>query len=442
MKLAEQIKKLKENIVLKQNEIVEKSGQHISKGLTPDEATEAEIKLLQADIDVMQTNLKRLENIETNQKAWGSKTIPVEGDSSKKGFNSTQGNPPIVETESNLPKGYGYAMAIKAQAVAAISKGAVNAAQVLDSWGAPEIVKNAVTQKALIGATTEADFGAALVDYQNLSNEFIELVRARTAVDKLAANMRTVPFNTKIPKQTGAAVVGWVGEKKSSKQTNPTYGNVTLSKSKTSGIVMLSDELVRLSTPKATGLVLDDLVKGTAGFVDNQFFDPAKAETDDSPASILYGVTPIDSTGVTGAAIEADLTAAIEQLTELNISLDDAKWVMSGSRAAKLSTMRDALGQKYFPGMNIKGDKELLTLPVEISGGCEKSIVLVVPTEILLADDDVVDFSISSEATINVGTDAVPEWISTYQDGLIAIKGERYIRWKPRNRAAAYIKYA
>jgi len=441
MTLQEQINKIKETIKdtqKKMSGIMEKS---LKDGKTPEGDDEENIKGYEAQIVNLELNLKRLEGLQKSQADWADNTTPAAGQTAEQGIVSTQGKT-VVKTESNLPKGYGYAMAIKAQAVAAISKGAVNAAQVLDSWGAPEIVKNAVTQKALIGATTEADFGAALVDYQNLSNEFIELVRAKTAVDKLAANMRTVPFNTKIPKQTGAAVVGWVGEKKSSKQTNPTYGNVTLSKSKTSGIVMLSDELVRLSTPKATGLVLDDLVKGTAGFVDNQFFDPAKAETDDSPASILYGVAPIDSTGVTGAAIEADLTAAIEQLTELNISLDDAKWVMSGSRAAKLSTMRDALGQKYFPGMNIKGDKELLTLPVEISGGCEKSIVLVVPTEILLADDDVVDFSISSEATINVGTDAAPEWISTYQDGLIAIKGERYIRWKPRNRAAAYIKYA
>jgi len=440
MKLAEQIKKLRENIQLKQNEIVAKTGNAISKGATPDEHAETEIKGLQDEIDIMKKNLERLEDIEKSQQAWGDTTTPAAGNTPEQGTKSNQGK--TVTVESNLPKGIGYAIAVKAQAVAAISKGAVTASQVLDAWNAPEVVKNAVTQKALIGTTTEATFAASLVDYQTLSNEFIELVRGKTAVDKLAPKMRSVPFNVKIPSQTGAAVVGWVGEKKSAPVTNSTFGSVTLTKSKISGIVMLSDELVRLSTPKADGLILDDLVKGTATFVDSQFFDPTKEESTDSPASILNGVTVINKTGVTGADYEADLLAAIKQVTDAGLTLDGAHWVMSETRAATLSTLRDALGKKYFEGMNINGDKELLTLPVEISAACVNTIVLVLPGQILLADDDVVDFSISSEASINVGTSAEPEWISTYQDGLIAIKGERYIRWKPRGKAAAYIKYA
>lgn len=439
MKLAEQIKKLKENIQLKQNEIVARTGASISKGVTPDEQTETEIKGLQDEIDVMKKNLARLEDIEKSQEAWGETSTPAAGDTPEKGLKSNQGQ--HIEVKSNLPKGIGYAIAIKAQAVAAISKGAITATQVLDAWNAPEVVKNAVTQKALIGTTTEANFAASLVDYQVLSNEFIELVRGKTAVDKLSAKMRSVPFNVKIPSQTGAAVVGWVGEKKSAPVTNPTFGSVTMTKSKTSGIVMLSDELVRLSSPKADGLILDDLVKGTATFVDGQFFDPTKAETTDSPASILKDLTAITSTGTTGADYEADLLAAIKQVTDAGLTLDGAVWVMSETRAATLSTLRDALGKKYFEGMSINGDKELLTLPVEISAACADKIALILPGQILLADDDVVDFAISSEATINVGTDEDPTWISTYQDGLIAIKGERYIRWKPRGKAAAYIKY-
>lgn len=443
MKLAEQIKKLKENIGLKQNEIVEKSGQHISKGLTPDEATEAEIKLLQADIDVMQTNLKRLENIETNQKAWGNETIPVEGDSSKKGFNSTQGNPPIVETESNLPKGIGFALMIKSMAVAAHSKGAVNAEQVLDSWNAPEIVKNAVSQKALIGATNNADFGAALVDFQNLTGEFIELLRGQTAVDKMAANMREVPFNIKMPSQTGAVSVGWVGETKRKPTTKPTIGSVNLTKSKVAGIVLLSEELMRFSSPKADGIILKDFVSSTAEFIDRDFFDPAKGETEESPASVLSGSTKIDSSGATAAAIEADLEKVIKVLTDNNIPLEGANWVMSASRAANLSNMRDAIGRKYFDGMNIKGDKELMTLPVEISSGTPDKIVLMVPGEILLADDGAMDFAISTEASINLGTDAAPEWINMFESNLMAVRAERFIRWKKRRvHASAYLQFA
>ncbi|WP_287909881.1 phage major capsid protein [Acinetobacter sp.] len=441
MKLAEQIAKLKANIKSHQDQIVVKSGASISKGVTPDEGVEAEIKQLQDEIDVMQKNLSRLENIEKSQAAWSETTVPVAGQNGQEGLDSNQGKT-VVETESNLPKGIGFAMMVKSMAVAAHSKGAVNAIQVLDSWQAPEVVKKAVSQKALIGTTTNADFGAELVDFQNLTGEFIELLRGQTAVDKLAPRMREVPFNVKMPAQTGAVSVGWVGETKRKPTTNPTFGSVNLTKSKVAGIVLLSEELMRFSSPKADRIILEDFVKSTAEFIDNDFFDPEKAETEDSPASVLAGSTKIDSSGTTAVAIEADLEKVIKVLTDNNIPLEGAYWVMSASRAANLSNMRDAVGRKYFDGMNLKGEKELMTLPVEISAGVTDKIVLVVPGEILLADDGGMDFAISTEATINMGTDAAPDWVNLFERNLMAIRAERFIRWKKRRvHAAAYLQF-
>ncbi|MHA3048665.1 phage major capsid protein [Acinetobacter sp. ANC 4639] len=423
--------------VKKMSEIMTKAAKDT--GSTPEGDDEKEVQGLEGEIKNLEANLARLEKIQKSQTEWGNLTTPAVGQTPEQGTQSTQGKQ--IQVESTLPKGIGFAIAVKAQAVAALSKGAVTASQVLESWQAPEIVKNAVTQKALVGTTTEATFGAALVDFQVLSGEFIELLRGKTAVDKLASKMRQVPFNIKVPSQTGASTVSWVGEAKTKPVTNPTFGSVTLTKSKVAGIVMLSEELVRFSNPKADSLVLDDLLKSTAEFIDGQFFDPAKAESSDSPASILHGVVAIPSSGVTGAAIEADLTAVIKQATDAGLTLEGASWVMSETRAAQLSVLRDALGKKYFEGMNINGLKELLTLPVEISAACTDKIVLVIPSQILLADDGAVDFAISSEASINTGTDADPNWVSLYQSDLIAIRGERFIRWKPRGVAAGYIQF-
>ena len=440
MKLAEQIAKLKANIKSHQDQIVVKSGASISKGQTPDEGTEKEIESLQSDLVVMQKNLDRLESIQKSQAGWADNSTPVAGENTEQGVQTTQGKT-VVQTESNLPKGYGFTLMVKSMAVATASGGAVSADTVLKSWGVPDSVCKAVTQKALIGSTTEATFGASLVELQNYTGEFIELLRDKTAVDKLAPKMRQVPFNIKVPSQTGAASVGWVGEKKRKPTTNPTFGNLTLTKSKVAGIVLLSDELVRFSNPKADGLVLDDLLKSTATFIDSQFFDPDKAESDDSPASILSGVVAVPSSGVTGAAIEADLALVMGQITDAGLSLEGATWVMSETRAAQLSMLRDALGKKYFEGMNINGTKELVTLPVEISAACVDKIALVLPGQILLADDDSMDFAISTEATINMGTDAAPNWVNLYENNLMAIRAERFIRWKPRGKAAGYIQF-
>lgn len=441
MTLAEQIAKLKANIKSHQDQIVVKLGQSISKGATPSEETEGEIKQLQDEIAVMQKNLDRLEDIQKSQASWTDTTTPAAGSNSQQGLKSTQGQ--TIQVESNLEKGIGFALMVKSMALAANSKGAVTAGDVLDSWGAPDIVKNAVSQKALIGATNNEQFGEALVDFQNLTNEFIELLRGRTAVDQLASRMREVPFNIKMPQQTGAVSVGWVGETKRKPTTNPTIGSVTLTKSKVAGIVLLSDELMRFSSPKADRIIRDDFVKSTAQFIDADFFDPTKAETDDSPASILKDSNKIDSSGATGADIEADLAKVIKVLTDANVPLEGAHWVMSESRAASLSIMRDALGKKYFEDMNLNGAKYLLTLPVLISSGTPDKIVLVVPGEIMLADDNVLDFAVSSEASINMGTDLAPEWVNLFEQNLMAIRAERFIRWKKRHvHAAAYLQFA
>ncbi len=409
-------------------------------GATPEGDAEKEIQGLETEIKNLELNLTRLEGLEKSQAEWGENTTPVAGGTPEQGNNSTQGNP-IVKTESNLPKGIGFSLMVKASALSAISKGSISTDAILKSWNAPESVRLALEQKALIGTTTEPTFGASLVELQNLTGEFIELLRGKTAVDKLAARMRQVPFNIKVPSQTGAATVGWVGEGKRKPTTNPTFGNFTLTKSKVAGIVLLSDELVRFSNPKADKLVLDDLLKSTATFIDGQFFDPSKEESTDSPASILNGLTAVPSSGATGAAIEADLAAVIKQVTDAGLTLDGATWVMSETRAAQLSMLRDALGKKYFEGMSINGVKELLTLPVEISAACADKIALVLPEQILLADDDSLDFAISSEASINMGTDADPEWVNLYENNLMAIRAERFIRWKPRGKAAGYIQF-
>jgi len=439
MKISEQMAKLRENIKLKQADIIQHTGDSISKNETPNEETETKIKSLQAEIDVMQTNYDRLDAIAKSQAQWGEAT-PVAGATPEEGNQSNQGNRVIIET--NLEKGIGFALMTKALTVAARSKGGCTAAEVLESWNAPEIVKNAVRQKALIGATNNQDFGEALVDYQNLTSEFIELVRKKTAVDKLAPKMRQVPFNIKMPKQNSAVSVGWVGETKRKPTTNPTYGSVTLSKSKVAGIVILSEELIRWSNPKADRLVRDDFVEATAQFIDADFFDPDKAETEESPASPLNGVVAVPSSGETAAQIEADLLAVMKSVTDAGMSLDGATWVMSETRAAKLSTLRDALGKKYFEEMNITGSRYLYTLPVEISSGCDDKIVLVLPSEIMLADDEFMDFAVSTEASINLGTDAAPQWLNVFEQNLVAIRAERFIRWKKRrDYAAGYIQY-
>lgn len=407
-------------------------------GTTPDETTEQEIQQLEKDIAAIKVNIKRTEDqIAEIEKAKKTAT-PVEGQTTQQALNSTNpnGSQPQVQVKSNLPKGVGLALVVKANALA--HKERLNTLDVLKSWNAPEQVINFAIAKANIGTTTGSDFASALVDQQNLTNEFVELLRPATIIGQLSG-FRNVPFNVKIPTQTGSTSVQWVGEAKAKPTTDMKFSNITLSKSKLAGIVLLSDELLRFSSPAADALVRDDLVKTISQFIDGQFLDPNKAEADESPASILNGVDAIKSTGVTAEAYKNDLLSCIEKYTESNQGSDGTYWLMSETRAATISMLRDALGNTYFAGMSFGlGQKTLLGLPVVTSQTVGNKIALVKPSEILLADDGGVDFAISNEATITNGT----ETVNLFQNNLSAIRAERYIRWKPVRQAVAWIDYS
>lgn len=437
MTLQEMIKQLHDTVAEKRESIQAIMGTAIEKGMTPDEAQEAEIAAIEADIVTLEKNLARLQDQQAKSEVAAKSAVTVKGQTTEEAQKTIEN----IKVEPVLQKGVGLALAMKALIAAKGSE--YLAVEIAKSQDFPKPVQDYLTQKAVTGTTTNAGFAAPLVENTTLVGEFLELLRPATIVGKLQG-FRNVPFNVKIPLQTGASTVQWVGEGKTKPLTSPTFDSATLSWSKVAGIVLMSDELIRFSSPSADLLVRDDLVKGVASFLDSQFLDKTKTETTDSPASVLNDLTAVASTGTTSAALQADLMSAIKQLTSANIGLDGCYWIMSETRAADIGLMRDALGNTYFNGMSFgAGQKSLLGLPVITSESVTDKIILIKPSEILLADDGGVDFAYSSEATINTGTDVAPVWVNLFQNNLVALRAERYIRWKKaRPQAAAYIQYA
>jgi HK97 family phage major capsid protein len=128
------------------------------------------------------------------------------------------------------------------------------------------------------------------VNYQIMTQEFIDYLRPLTIIGRIPG-LRRVPFKIKIPRQTGAATVNWVGEGKVKPLTSMAFDTVTMDFAKIAGIIPLTEELVRFSNPSAEALVRDELANAIVQFMDSQFVDPTKASNDVSPASITNGVT-------------------------------------------------------------------------------------------------------------------------------------------------------
>ena len=412
-------------------------------GQTPNEDEEKQIDAIDAEIATIQKNIDRVKDMIKQAESAGVSATPVAGQTPEQAKASAEGNPnpetPKVEIIKTLPKGIGfaqYARAKLASALAAKSGNFIAPVDMAKQMGFGDEVQDLVT-KATLGTTTDVGFASALVHENRLVGEFVEMLRNATIFDKLQG-FRAVPFNSKIPSQLTGGTASWVGEGAAKPLTNPTYGEVEIKEHKLAAITVYTQELMRRSDPAVDMLVRDDLIAASAALIDSTFID-ATASSTSRPAGILNGVTVTADTGTTAAAYEADLLSLINTFVTNNLSLDGAYLIMSETRAAQISLLRDALGNTYFAGMALRGERTLMGIPVVTSQTAGDKIILVKTSEILLAQDGGVDVSYSDQATLVDGATTHNLW----QENKFAVRVEKFITWaKRRPVAAAYLDYA
>lgn len=410
-------------------------------GNTPNEDEEKQIDAFDAEIKTIQKNIDRVKEMITAGENAAATGTPVAGQSEAEAKASAEGNPnpaaPKIEIVK-LAKGIGFAQYARAKLAAALEAKKGNFMSPVDmakQMGFGDEVQDLVT-KATLGTTTDVGFASSLVTENRLVGEFVEMLRAATIFDQLSG-FRAVPFNSKIPSQLTGGTAAWVGEGASKPLTNPTYGEVEIKEHKLAAITVYTQELMRRSDPAIDVLVRDDLIEASKTLIDNTFLD-AVAASAVRPAGVLNGVTAVANTGTTAAAYEADLLKLIESFVTANLSLDGSYLIMSETRAAQISLLRDALGNTYFQGMSLRGTRTLMGIPVITSQTVGDKIILVKTSEILLAQDGGVDVSYSDQATLVDGGTTHHLW----QENKFAVRVEKFITWaKRRPIAAAFLNY-
>jgi HK97 family phage major capsid protein len=334
-------------------------------------------------------------------------------------------------------------------ALAATRGNRMEAAEYAKRWAneTPE-VERVLRAAMTAGTTTDAEWAAPLVDYRNIASEFVELLRPQTLLGNIPG-LRKVPFFVKLPVQTQGSTVQWVGETAPKPVSELKFGQLTLGMYKAAGIVVLSEELVRSSSPSAEALVRQDLTATIAQFLDRQFIDPAVAEVPNvSPASITNGVTPVPASGTTADALRTDIKALFNRFISANLSPSTGAWLMSPTQAVAISMLQNPLGQPEFPGINVNGGT-LFGLPVVVSENVRDTptgspptaadrIVLINANDILVADEGGVMLDVSREASLQM--DSAPTnpptsttvLVSLWQMNLVGLRAERFINWKRR----------
>lgn len=406
---------------------------------TLDEAETEEYDTLNNDIKAIDDHLVRLKGMEATLVSKATPVTPAAGTNAAQAAQVRAGH---ITVRSNVAKGTAFTR--YAMALCAAKGNLVVASEMAKKWGdsTPEV---ATVLKAAVaaGSTTDATWAQPLVEYQTLTSEFVELLRPQTIVGRIA-NLRRVPFNVRMPTQSTGGSYGWVGQGAPKPVTKLGFGEVTLDFSKAAGIIVLTEELVRLSNPSAEALVQADMIAGIAQFLDEQFIDPSVAAVSNvSPASITNGVTPVTASGTTAAHLKADVTDLFNGFLANNLTPTGGVWIMSNTTALTLSMMTNALGQPEFPGITMMGGT-FMGLPVITSesvagdsGGA--NIILAHAPDILLADDGQVMLDASREASLQMVDNpsaGAQSLVSLWQNNLVGLRAERYINWKKRRTGA------
>lgn len=388
-----------------------------------------------------------LSRLKTMQELVAKAAKPVRGDTPQEAAASRQGR--IEVRGPNAPKGLGFAR--YAMALAAGKGNMLQAAEIAKKWNSSHPEIEAVFKAAVAaGTTTDPTWAKPLVEYQTLVGEFAELLRPATIVGRIPG-LVSVPFNIRIPRQTGGATAQWVGEGAPKPVSALSFDDITLGLAKVSGIVVITDELARSSNPNAETYVLQDLSNTLVQLWDRDFVDPAKAAVANvSPASVTNGVTPVTASGPTADNFNADARAIISQFLTQNMSLNGAVWIMSETALLSIQMLFTPLGQPAFPTAS-GAQPTLYGLPVIASQnvpdtGGGNTIILAKANEILLAFDGQVMLDASDQASLQMDTapdnppSASTVFVSLWQTNRIGLRAEAYVNWtKRRPGAVRYI---
>jgi HK97 family phage prohead protease len=360
-----------------------------------------------------------------------------------------------VRDRSQQAKGLAFAQVVKCLGMA---KGNLMHAFELSKlhYKSDRRIQNILKAAVAAGTTTNSTWAAPLVGEESrVFADFVEFLRPTTILGKFGANgipsLRKVPFRTRLLGQTSGGNGYWVGEGKAKPLTKFDFASNSLDPLKVANIAVITQELMRDSSPSADVLVRDSLAAALRERLDLDFIDPDKsASAGVSPASILNGVTPIASSGNDADAIRCDIQAIMRKFIDARNPPTNGVWLMPSTVGLAASLLTNDLGQKEFPEINMNGGTlgglPVITseyVPTDTSGSV---VALVNASDIYEADDGEIKVDMSTEASLQMldnptndgtGATAPTSLVSLWQDNLVGFRAERTINWSKRRASAA-----
>jgi HK97 family phage major capsid protein len=200
--------------------------------------------------------------------------------------------------------------------------------------------------KALGGSSGSA--GGYIVP-QDWADDFIRLLRAKAVVRKIA---RIYPMTTEtlhLPKQTGTASAGWVGENTdlTSGMTDQTFNEIVFNAKKLRAFSISGNELLNDSTYQAEKIIREDLQDAIVLMEDLTFLTATASST--QPGGIYTAVPTANKfagAGTANALTPDDIYKLLNRVQKNNARLDC--FITSADGLQVIQTLKDTTGNYIF----------------------------------------------------------------------------------------------
>jgi HK97 family phage major capsid protein len=196
--------------------------------------------------------------------------------------------------------------------------------------------------------------GGAFIPENFVGGEFIELLRAQAQVRRAGARSITLTNGSAtIPKITGGATGGWIGEGENITPSELSTGQIKLVEKKYGVLVPISNDLRRNSSLETERVVRDDMVRVTANDEDTAFLRGTGLLG--QPKGIYNWIPAAgksNSGGITLADTRTDIRVAKNRLNNNNVPMVRRAWFMHSRVAEYLGwEMVDGNGNFAYPQM-------------------------------------------------------------------------------------------
>lgn len=217
------------------------------------------------------------------------------------------------------------------------------------------------------GGAADTPAGAAtgenLVGTSLMAGSFIEMLRNRTTIMRLAQTMGGLVGNVEVPKQAGGASAYWVGEGEDANEGTPAIGQIALSPKTVAAYTDITRRLMLQSTPDAEGIVRRDLVAAISQAIDKAGYYGTGEENQPLGIKNYTGINAVSFAGTWPTYSEV-----VEMESEIaadNADMDSMAYVMNARGRGALKTTQKFTGTNgapvWEPGNTVNGYRTEVT---------------------------------------------------------------------------------